>query len=317
MLKRQTTSNWAQTVYGEHRRPWQTLREMGVDRALPLLFSGPPGTGKTFAAHLLGEKWLGTKQDFYEFNASDERGIDFIRTKVKSLSEQRAVYGDWKVILLDEADGLTKQAQESMRRIMETAHNTVFILTCNNEGAILPALKSRSAHYRFKAWNEKDINIFLQERWMERHGILGDGADEVALTNSAKAMCMLTGGDMRQMLMILESTPILTVPDLLKDSPTSAPALSLVAGEWDDLRREMRGMTERGMPRLTMMARLHDYVRTAGMHADTFNTYSAVWGRFVEASIEWPLDDDGFIDYFVGVLATSTLGANNEVNNNE
>tara|TARA_Y100001938_G_C7716824_1_gene248108 strand:- start:151 stop:468 length:318 start_codon:yes stop_codon:yes gene_type:complete len=90
---------------------------------------------------------------------------------------------------------------------------------------------------------------------------------------------------------------------LLKQNPTNAPALSVAGGLWDDLRRELTQLSQQGMPRLTMMARLHNKVRSLDMDADQFNTYSAVWGRFVERCTTWPLDDASFIDYFVGTLA--------------
>ena len=99
-----------------------------------MLFAGPPGVGKTTAAlclarELFGENW---KENYMETNASDERGIDVIRHKVKNFARTKAIGGDFKLIFLDEADALTKDAQQALRRTMEVYSSVCrFILSCN------------------------------------------------------------------------------------------------------------------------------------------------------------------------------------------
>lgn len=122
-----------------------------------IFYSDKPGTGKTSTARLLAKE-LGA--DLLMINASDERGIDTIRDKIRKFAQAiSSVEGVKRCVFLDEADGLTKQAQESMKSLMELyANNCFFILSCNDISKIIePIRKGRCVCFEFKSPKEDDI----------------------------------------------------------------------------------------------------------------------------------------------------------------
>jgi len=137
------------------------------NKSMPhLLFAGPAGVGKTTAAlamvrELYGENW---KDFFFETNASDNRGIDYIREAIKNYARIKAI-GEvpFKIIYLDECDALTREAQDALRRIMEDyTQVTRFILSCNYSSKIIPPIQSRCAIFRFKPLPKSAVFEILQ-----------------------------------------------------------------------------------------------------------------------------------------------------------
>jgi len=140
----------------------ERLKKFVKEKNMPhLLFAGPPGTGKTTAALALVHDLYGDnfRQYFLELNASDERGIDVIRNKVKEFA--RTVAGGnapFKVVLLDEADNMTADAQQALRRTMELyTETTRFILACNYLSKIIEPIQSRTALFRFYPLKKEDV----------------------------------------------------------------------------------------------------------------------------------------------------------------
>jgi len=121
-----------------------------------LLFYGSAGTGKTTTAHIIKEK-LAT--DCLTLNASNERGIEVIRDKIKTFASTVSSKGKVKLVFLDEADALTNDAQNALRNTMETYHsNCRFILTCNYINKITEPIKSRCQKFQFQLPKKEEIS---------------------------------------------------------------------------------------------------------------------------------------------------------------
>ncbi len=167
-----------------------------------LLFSGPAGVGKTtlalvVARRLFGDEW---KSNFLELNASDERGIDIIRNKVKDFARTRAI-GDvpFKIIYLDECDALTKEAQQALRRTMENYTQTCrFVLSCNYSSKIIDPIQSRCAVFRFRPLEKKDIEVIV-DKIAKDEGLKID-------KKVADAVYEISEGDCRKAENILQSS---------------------------------------------------------------------------------------------------------------
>ena len=127
-----------------------------VEEIPNLLFVGTPGTGKTTLARIIVNDIL--KCNYMYINASDESGIDTIRHKVTNFAQTKSFDGKVKVVILDECDGLTSQAQAALRNTMESfAKHTRFILTANYKHKIIPALQSRCQFLDIKPTLEEGV----------------------------------------------------------------------------------------------------------------------------------------------------------------
>ena len=132
-----------------------------------LLFSGGAGVGKTTTAMCLSREILGDRWKDYtlELNASDERGIGMVREKVKKFSRFAGLDTEipFKIIILDEADEMTSDAQTALRRIIEDAAKFCrFILIANNVSKIIPPIQSRCANFKFTQIDENNIQNHLK-----------------------------------------------------------------------------------------------------------------------------------------------------------
>lgn len=130
------------------------------DKSIPhLLLSGTPGIGKTTMAKMLVHEIGIEDADVLEVNASRETGIDFIRNKIVPFISSIA-WGPFKVVLLDEADRLSPQAQDSLKGIVEEYSSFArFILTCNNPNMVVPALHSRCQQFHFTKLDQTEFTV--------------------------------------------------------------------------------------------------------------------------------------------------------------
>jgi len=125
------------------------------ERNMPnLLIYGKPGNGKTTAGIAFSRTMLAEEFDdnFFEINASDDRRLETVRTIIKQIAQSGTIGNSpFRIVLLDEMDGMTSDAQNALKRIMERYSNNIrFIITCNDKNKIIFALQSRCANYHFK-----------------------------------------------------------------------------------------------------------------------------------------------------------------------
>jgi replication factor C subunit 3/5 len=181
-----------------------TISRLMESNQLPhLLFYGPAGVGKTSTVLAMAKKMYGTSNMsamVLELNASDARGIDDIREEVVTFAGTKRLFSSgMKLVILDEADNMTKDAQFALRRVIEKyTATTRFCLICNYVSKIIPALQSRCTRFRFAPLNPEHIKSRLQDICAK---------EKIATTaDGIEALLKLGGGDMRKVLNLLEAS---------------------------------------------------------------------------------------------------------------
>jgi len=166
-----------------------------------LLFAGPAGVGKTtlaltVAGQLFGESW---KQNFLELNSSDDRGIDVIRNQVKDFARTKAMESvPFKIILLDECDALTKEAQQALRRTMESfTSSTRFILSCNFVSKVIEPIQSRCVVFKFRPLEKENVFAIIDKVAKQESLELDEATKEALYT--------ISEGDCRRLENIMQS----------------------------------------------------------------------------------------------------------------
>lgn len=189
-----------------HKDIITTIQRFIKEDKLPhLLFYGPPGTGKT-STILAVAKQLYSPSEFnsmvLELNASDDRGIGIVREQVLGFASTRTIFkSKFKLVILDEADAMTNDAQNALRRIMEKyTENTRFCLICNYLTGIIPAIQSRCTRFRFGPLDTEQMSSRLKHVIQEENVDITD--------DGMKAVIRLAKGDMRRSLNVLQSTHV-------------------------------------------------------------------------------------------------------------
>ncbi|MDC0045772.1 replication factor C small subunit [Candidatus Poseidoniales archaeon] len=241
------------------------LRAYAEKRTFPhLLFAGPPGTGKTTAALALTRDVFGEsyRMNLLEMNASDERKLESIRTKVKGFAKTAPVPGtSFKVIFLDEADALTPDAQGALRRIMEQNSQTCrFILSCNYSSKIIEAIQSRCAVFRFRPLAGDQVGEMINSV---------AASEDISLEKEASdAIVHVSLGDLRKAITALQVAASLSstvTRDLIYETTATAPPeelhgylLACREDGFQPARRRLKGLLDKyGLAGTDMVNQLH------------------------------------------------------------
>jgi replication factor C small subunit len=214
----------------------ERLKSFAKSRNVPhCIFAGPPGTGKTTAALCLARDLYGDvyREHIMELNASDERGINVVRETVKTFARVKSI-GEipFKIMILDEADNMTADAQQALRRTMERYTETCrFIMCANYSGKIIEPIQSRCAPFRFTYLPREEHDRCLKAMAeKEKVKLSSEGVD---------AIFEVCGGDLRRAINTLQAAASL-------DKPVDAKTIYSITGRATpaDVQRMMKTAIE-------------------------------------------------------------------------
>ncbi|KAJ6930661.1 hypothetical protein NC652_014248 [Populus alba x Populus x berolinensis] len=247
-----------------------------------MLFYGPPGTGKTTTALAIAHQLYGPelyKSRVLELNASDDRGINVVRTKIKDFAavavgsgQRQGVYPcpPYKIIILDEADSMTEDAQNALRRTMETYSKvTRFFFICNYISRIIEPLASRCAKFRFKPLPEEIMSNRILHICNEE-GLTLD-------TEALSTLSSVSQGDLRRAITYLQgaarlfgssisSKDLISVSGAIPREVTEAIYAACKSGDFDLANKEVNNVIAEGYPVSQMLAQVLFFLSLTNFH---------------------------------------------------
>jgi len=252
----------------DQREIVERLKSFVKSRNVPhCIFAGPPGTGKTTAALCLSRDLYGEayREHMMELNASDERGIDVVRETVKTFARVKSI-GEipFKIMILDEADNMTSDAQQALRRTMERYTGTCrFIMCANYSGKIIEPIQSRCAPFRFTYLPREEHDRYLHQiSEKEKIKVSEEGLD---------AIFEVCGGDLRRAINTLQAAASLGKPVDAKlvysitgrAHPADVQKMMKTAmnGDFVEARKQLRDMIQKyGVAGSDMIRQIHSEI---------------------------------------------------------
>lgn len=238
-----------------------------------MLFYGPPGTGKTSTILALARDMFGSKfrDRVLELNASDDRGIAVVREKIKNFAQLTVSHmttgkdHPFKFIILDEADSMTKAAQQALRRTMEKQTKTTrFCLICNYVTRIIPPITSRCSKFRFKPLSEEDQR--------KRLLVVAEKESVKISDNALDALVKCSEGDLRKAVTFLQTAhrlkgkdgiaidDILEITGVIPDSVINSFVESCSTNSFEKLQETVEDISADGYPASQLISQLHDEI---------------------------------------------------------
>jgi len=228
------------------------------------IFAGPPGTGKTTAALCLARDLYGEgyREHLMELNASDERGINVVRETIKTFARSRSI-GEipFKILILDEADNMTSDAQQALRRTMERYTETCrFIMCANYSGKIIEPIQSRCAPFRFTFLPREEHDTYI------RH--IAERENVQLLPDGIEATFEVCGGDLRRAINTLQSAAsmnkqvdaklIYSVTGKASPSDVQKMLNTAIDGDFLGARKQLRDMLQKyGVAGVDIIRQIH------------------------------------------------------------